>query len=165
MNDRKKPGWPSENIPAAFPGRFIRNSPSTNISEILDRLKRIGWKPGCPSSAREINAAEHALRVRFPDDYRAFLLATGGKSKSDPWCGLFRLEELVSLNQALPVFQWFGGLIGVGNEGFLVYALDYRNDPLEPPLVSLGLSSSDWADVQVEANSFGEWLESTLLDC
>ena len=38
-------------------------------------------------------------------------------------------------------------------------------DPLEPPLVSLGLSSSDWADVQVEANSFGEWLESTLLDC
>ena len=52
------------------------------------------------------------------------------------------------------------GLIGIGNEGFIVYALDFRN--VFPVPVTVGLSSSDWEDVTPLADSFAEWLEGTL---
>ena len=48
----------------------------------------------------------------------------------------------------------------LGNDGFLVYALDYRESP--PVISSLGLSSSVWEDVVVEADTFTEWLERRL---
>ncbi|MBI2192499.1 MAG: SMI1/KNR4 family protein [Planctomycetes bacterium] len=135
--------------------------PRVRIHELVERLTRTGWKAGPAASVEEVDWAELELGVSFPSDYREFLLAVGGRSSLEPWRGLFRIDELVSLNQSMPVFQSFQGMIGVGNEGFVVYALDYSRR-VPPLLVSFGLSSSDWSDVQVEADHFAEWLERTL---
>ncbi|MGH7152082.1 MAG: SMI1/KNR4 family protein, partial [Planctomycetota bacterium] len=109
-----------------------------------------------------IAAAEAELGVPFPAAYRRFLLLAGGANRAPAWRGLWRIDELVSLNRSLPVFRGFGGLLGVGNEGFLVYALDYRAGAEDPPLVSVGLSSSDPSDVSRLAERFEDWLEETL---
>lgn len=109
----------------------------------------------------EIAAVERSLGVPLPADHREFLRAAGGASTAPTWRGLWRVDELVSLNENLPLFRWFGGLVGFGNEGFVVYAFDYRRGP-DPALVSLGLSSSDWADVSPLAPTFSDWLEGTL---
>jgi hypothetical protein len=50
--------------------------------------------------------------------------------------------------------------VGIGNDGFLVYAFDFRSNP--PVVVSLGMSSSLWEDVVTDADTFSEWLERRL---
>lgn len=114
-----------------------------------------------PATEAMVERVERELGVRFPPDYRTFLLLAGGPATGKGWSGCWRLDELVSLNRELPIFRWFGGLVGIGNEGFIVTALDYRDG--EPPcVVRLGLSSSDEEDVTREAETFVEWMETRL---
>lgn len=131
------------------------------IPTLLQRMRAAGWGPGAGAPETEVLAAEAGLGLAFPPDYRRFLREAGGLPPPRPWRGLFSLPELLSLNRALPVFRWYPGLLGIGNEGFLVLALDYRGG--EPPSVAtVGLSSSDPSDVIREAATFSEWLEGTL---
>lgn len=116
---------------------------------------------GVACGEEAVAEAEKAVRVRFPPDYRAFLLEAGGGAGGPGWRGLWRVGEIASLNRHLPVFQWFGGVIGIGNEGFTVTALDYRRGG-PPIVVSLGLSSSDEGDVTPEARSFEEWVRDSM---
>ncbi|HET6202441.1 MAG TPA: SMI1/KNR4 family protein [Planctomycetota bacterium] len=132
------------------------------VDALLEGLVRAGGEGIRGASEAAVEAAEGELGVPFPASYRRFLLLAGGASRAPGWRGLWRVDELVSLNRSLPLFQWFGGLVGVGNEGFLVYALDYRAEGEEPPLVTLGLSSSDPADVTALAERFEDWLRETL---
>jgi len=131
------------------------------IPALLDRLRAAGWDLPPPIPEDRVAEAEDALGVRFPGDLREFLLEAGGEAPAGAWRGLWSLEQIASLNRTMPVFRWFGGLVGFGNEGFVVYALDYRAQGL-PPVVTVGLSASDPDDIQVEAASFAEWLEATL---
>lgn len=119
----------------------------------------IGWRPGQAVRELRVGAIEIELGVSLPADYRVFLLEMGGGGMR--WRGLWDVEEIVPMNRSMPVFRWFRGIVGIGNEGFMVYALDYRR-PGPPPVVTVGLSSSDPDDVQKEADSFLEWLEGTL---
>ncbi|MBI3269851.1 MAG: SMI1/KNR4 family protein [Planctomycetes bacterium] len=137
------------------------HDPAAAIAAILRRLATLGWHPGLPTSAEQLEAVESDLRVPLPYDYRCYLAAVGRGSGRPSWRGLWHIDEIVSLNRTLPVFHWFGGVIGIGNEGFFVYALDYRHG-LPPSLVSLGLSCSEPDDVEKEGDSFLEWLERTL---
>jgi len=132
------------------------------MEALLEALGRAAGEAARGSSEEEVAAAEADLGVPFPAGYRRFLLHAGGASRAPAWRGLWRIDEVVSLNRSLPVFRWFGGLLGVGNEGFLVYALDYRAAAEEPPLVSVGLSSSDPSDVEPLAGRFEDWLAETL---
>ncbi len=152
--------WPFRRRPSgAAAGDAVRGE---GTKSVLERLEERGWTPEGPADPAAVAAAEEALGVIFPSDYRSFLLATGRPSQRDPWFGLWRVDELVSLNQHLAVFRWYPGLVGIGScGGFLVYALDYRVSPV-PRVVSVGLSSSEPADVNAEADSFEEWLERTI---
>ncbi len=132
------------------------------IEALLEQVLRAAGGSARGASARDVDAAEADLGVPLPAAYRRFLLLVGGASRAPAWRGLWQIDELLSLNRSLPVFRWFGGLVGVGNEGFLVYALDYRAGAEEPPLVSVGLSSSDPSDVAPLAERFEDWLEETL---
>ncbi len=137
-------------------------SAQERIERALARLEAARWRPEGPSTPASVAAAEEALGVIFPADYRTFLLATGRPSQGPPWFGLWRVDELVNLNRHLPVFRWYPGLVGIANcGGFLVFALDYRERSV-PHVVSVGLSSSEQADVVSEGDTFVEWLERTL---
>ena len=132
------------------------------LRELLDRLRAAGWKPGSPVSLAEVDAAEMRLGCMLPPTYREFLVASGraNGSASHSWRGLWDVDQLVSLNKSLPLFQWFEGLIGIGNEGFMVLALNFREPTC--PVVSLGMSCSLWDEVNLEAESFEEWLAGTV---
>lgn len=149
--------WPFRKEPGSRP-----DGGGDPTREFLGRLSARGWTPEGPADPASVSAAEEALGVIFPPDYRRFLLATGRPSQREPWFGLWRVDELVNLNLHLPTFRWYPGLVGIGTcGGFLVIALDYRESPV-PRVVSVGLSSSEPTDVTVEADSFAEWLDRTL---
>jgi hypothetical protein len=132
-----------------------------SIHDLIKQMTELGWLPGSGATESDIVIAEMELNVMFPEDYKHFLMRTGGSPAKVPWKGLWTLNELVSLNKTMPIFKWFGGLVGIGNESFIVYAFDYRNGK-RPGVVSLGLSSSDWNDVLLEAGSFTDWLKATI---
>ncbi len=118
------------------------------------------WGPGAPVSPADLIKAESQLGVSFPEDYREFMMLGGLRSGNDAPRGLWPLADVVSLNGSMPVFRWYQGLVGIGNEGFMVYAFDFRSGP--PKVVSLGLSSSNWSDVNLEAETFEAWLNQSL---
>ncbi len=132
----------------------------TRIRDFVDRMRRAGWKPGPVVTLAEVDAAEMHLGVMLPPAYREFLVAAGRTPAETSWRGLWNVDDLISLNRSLPVFQWFGGLIGIANEGFTVHAMNYREPHV--PVVMFGMSSSDWAEVSCVAASFEEWLEESL---
>ena len=137
--------------------RFAADRMRILVAEMRSKGASLGVKCAEPA----VRALEAQLRVPLPQDYRAFLMEAGGATPRGIWRGLWKIDEIASLNRVLPVFQWFGGLIGFGNEGFLVYAFDYRRGPL-PSVVMLGLSSSDLDDVTQEAQTFEEWVRGSL---
>lgn len=149
-------------LPFEEPGRQGAESERVrqHVEGLIKRMAGTGWESRSGASLPDVEALERSLGVLLPADYRHFLLQAGGP-KAPSWRGLWRVHEVVSLNQHLPVFQWYRGLIGFGNEGFAVYAFDYRNGA-QPTVATLGLSSSEPEDVQTEAESFAEWLERTL---
>lgn len=122
-----------------------------------------GWRPGGPANPETVAQIETWFDVTFPPDYREFLLAVGGGEAAAPeaYTGLWPVKIIPVFNRRYMIPWNFPGLFGIGNDGFLVYALDYR--PVGDPVVSsLGLSSSVWEDVVVEADTFSEWLERRL---
>jgi hypothetical protein len=126
------------------------------IERLLREAARKGWRSGVETSPAEIQRVEQELNVAFPEDYREFVRQGG----LEGFRGLWGPGDLVSLNRSMPVFKWFGGLVGIGNEGFNVYAYDFRSNP--PIVVAVGWSSSDWADVTREADTFAQWLRESL---
>lgn len=130
------------------------------IRTYLQSLIGKSWRFGPAVTPGEILKAETMLGVSFPEDYREFLQMGGLRQGGEAFRGMWQVKDMVSLNQSMPVFKRFKGIVGIGNEGFMVYAFDFRYSP--PPVVSLGLSSSDWADITVEAATFEKWLRDSL---
>lgn len=133
-----------------------------SVEDILARMMGRGWKPGGPGNEAAIAAIESEFKVAFPPDYRTFLRAAGGGEATAPesYTGLWPLKIIPVFNRHYKIPWNFPGLLGIGNDGFLVYALDYRDGI--PVVSSLGLSSSIWDDVVEDATTFAEWLERRL---
>ena len=132
------------------------------VEALMGQMIRKGWKPGGPVVPAVVRRVEEEFHIAFPDDYHTFLLAAGGGEAQAPeaYTGLWPVGILSAFNRTYKIPWNFPGLFGIGNDGFIVYALDYR--PGEPVVVSLGLSSSLWDDVVLDADSFCEWLERRL---
>ncbi len=127
-----------------------------SLDQIVQALMGRGWKPNIPASTIQLLNVEGRYDVRLPHDYREFFGISNGSS----YRGLMALDEVQLFNERYKVVTNFPGLLAIANEGFLVYAFDFRG--AEPVIVSIGLSSSLWDDVYVEAKSFSEWLEDGL---
>jgi hypothetical protein len=125
-------------------------------------MRERGWKPGGPGDEAAIARVETEFDVTFPEDYRGYLLAAGGGDTLAPtaFTGLLPVKMISLFNRSYRIPWNFPGLIAIGNDGFLVYVLDYRAD--SPVVASLGMSSSVWEDVVTEADTFSEWLEQRL---
>jgi hypothetical protein len=132
------------------------------IDEVMNRMLARGFRAGHPATEIQVRALERHTGA-LPADYRTFLLTFGGgqPGAAPAWQGLWRIENLWALNESYRMPATFPGLLAIGNQAYMLYALDL-NDPERMPLVSLGLSSSLWEDVLVEADSFTEWLDANV---
>ena len=133
-----------------------------SVREVMDRMRVRGWRPGAPARAEHVAQVEKAFDLSLPSDYRDFLLEAGGGPTMSPeaFTGLWPAASLLVWNRHYAIPWNFPGLLGIGNDGFLVYAFDFREPGI--PIVSLGLSSSVWEDVVVDADTFTEWLERRI---
>jgi hypothetical protein len=138
------------------------HSSMNRIETVMNRMVARGFRAGAPASEMQVRALERHSGP-LPADYRAFLLTFGGGEPGSPqgWRGLWRIENLLGLNSSYHVQATFPGLLAIGNQAFMLYALDLT-DPAQSPLVSLGLSSSLWDDVLREADSFAEWMDERV---
>ncbi|MGH7149497.1 MAG: SMI1/KNR4 family protein, partial [Planctomycetota bacterium] len=68
------------------------------VEALLERLRRAAGESATGASERETDAAEAELGLPLPPAYRRFLLLAGGATKAPAWRGLWRIDELVSLN-------------------------------------------------------------------
>lgn len=132
------------------------------MHELMERMRRKGWRPGGPAPDAAVARLEKEFDLSLPPDYREYLLAAGGGPSTAPeaYTGLWPLASLGVWNRHYRIPWNFPGLLGIGNDGFLVYAFDFRGPA--PVVASLGLSSSIWDDVVTDADTFSEWLERRL---
>lgn len=133
-----------------------------SVRALMQMMMQRGWRPGGPALEERVAGLEREFDVTFPADYREFLLAAGGGESTAPeaYTGLWPVTAIAMFNRRYRIPWNFPGLFGIGNDGFLVYAFDFR--PGEPVVASLGLSSSVWDDVVTETDTFCEWLERRL---
>ena len=132
------------------------------VDALMKLMRERGWKPGGPASEAEVAQVEKEYDITFPADYRSYLLAAGGGDTRAPesFTGLLPVKILSLFNRSYRIPWNFPGLFAIGNDGFLVYVLDYRGP--SPVVASIGMSSSVWEDVVTETDTFAEWLERRI---
>lgn len=132
------------------------------MDDLLKRMLARGWRPGGPATEDAVARVEKEFDVTFPADYRAYLKAAGGGETTAPeaYTGLLPVRILSLFNRSYRIPWNFPGLFAIGNDGFLVYVLDFR--PAAPVIASIGMSSSVWEDVVTETDTFAEWLERRI---
>ena len=132
------------------------------MRDLMARMRARGWKPGGASLETDVARLEKEFDLSFPADYREYLLTAGGGPSTAPeaYTGLWPVSSIAVFNRRYRIPWNFPGLFGIGNDGFLVYAIDFRE--AETVIASLGLSSSIWEDVVTDADTFSEWLERRI---
>lgn len=114
------------------------------------------------SNDDQIAQVEHHFGVRFPQDYRDFLGATGSLSRfvppADDFLVIDALAELIGINAAGEFQKRFPGAVVVGGDGSReLLAYDFRQDT--PPLVTLDVSAENWSSAIYQAPSLSALLE------
>lgn len=109
----------------------------------------------------QIAEVEQHFGVRFPDDYRHFLLTRGSMGEFIPPIGSYLqiepIDTIIGLNEAGGIQDRFEGAIVIGGDGsreMLTY--DFRHDP--PPLHLLDITAPDWSSGIYQARSLTEFL-------
>ncbi|MGX1267286.1 SMI1/KNR4 family protein [Streptomyces phaeoluteigriseus] len=110
----------------------------------------------------EIGWAERYFGVRFPKDYRQFLVTEGSMARFvppvDDFLMIYAIGELVEVNEAGGFQERFPGSVVIGGDGsreMLTY--DFRQDL--PSLVMLDVSAEGWSSAIHQAPSFSALLE------
>jgi SMI1-KNR4 cell-wall len=108
------------------------------------------------ASEAKIGHVEHHFGVRFPDDYRAFLLTRGGMDEfvrpASTYVVIHTIDELIPINEAGLVQERFPRAVVIGGNGareMLTY--DFRS--AKPPLVLLDITAEDWSAALYQAPS------------
>ncbi|MFF3790887.1 SMI1/KNR4 family protein [Streptomyces sp. NPDC001981] len=114
------------------------------------------------SNDDQIAQAEDHFGVRFPEDYRHFLVREGSMARfvppADDFLMINALTELIEVNEAGDFQERFPRSVVIGGDGsreMLTY--DFRQEP--PSLVLLDVSAQDWSSAIQQATLFSALLE------
>ncbi|KNY30131.1 Cell wall assembly/cell proliferation coordinating protein, KNR4-like protein [Pseudobacteroides cellulosolvens ATCC 35603 = DSM 2933] len=126
-----------------------------NYDNLLDKME---LNPPCSNEI--INEVEKNLKFCFPKDYLNFLLTGNG---GEGWVGensylsLWKIDEIISLNEAYEINEFAPGLILFGSDGGLnAYAFDSRN---ESTIVEVPFIGMDLIEVKNCGSNFVEFLK------
>ncbi|WP_262283438.1 SMI1/KNR4 family protein [Micromonospora sp. MA102] len=100
---------------------------------------------------------ERALGVRFPSDYRTFIVSSGGVDEfvgpAGDFLSIYAPDRLIEMNEAADAAERFpGGVIIGGDGGREMLTYDFRRQP--PPLVLLDITAEGWDAAIHQAPSF-----------
>ncbi len=124
------------------------------MDDLLSEFRR---SEPCPLVA--LDAAEKALGIDLPADYRAFLgISDGGEGFiGKGYLILWRAAELQPFNRDYEVPTYAAGLVAFGSDGGgEMFAFDYRFQP--PPVVMVSFIGMSHDDALVVADSFNSLL-------
>ena len=112
-----------------------------------------------PAPSTDVTEAERRLGVRFPDDYRSFLLSRNGVKG---WFGEVYLElhpvcDVVEMTEVHGHQLSHPGLVFIGGDG-AGEAVGYDFRKVRPPVVLINLVSAGWHDASLQAPSFTEFM-------
>ena len=114
------------------------------------------------ASEEQIAEVERYFGVRFPNDYRHFLLTRGAMKKfvtpAKAYVEIHPVQDIISLDEAGFIQQRFPGAVVIGGDGsreMLTY--DFRQNP--PSLVLLDITAEDWSYAIHQAPSLAAFLE------
>jgi len=112
-----------------------------------------------PATHAEIDQAERRLGVRFPADYRSYLLGQNGLKGwfGDVYLELYPVSRVVDATEAHDHQTWQPGLVLIGGDG-AGEAVGYDFRKPEPPIVLVNLVSAGWNDASFQAASFTEFM-------
>ncbi|MDF2548764.1 MAG: hypothetical protein K0R93_3662 [Anaerosolibacter sp.] len=123
---------------------------------LLDRIEL-----NSPCSNEAIKEVEKTLGFIFPKEYLSFLLRSNGGEGwvgEDSYLSLWKVDEIVTLNEAYQVGEFAPGLIIFGSDGGLdAYAFDTRTESaviVEVPFIGMNLR-----EVKYCSSTFVEFLE------
>jgi hypothetical protein len=125
----------------------------------LPRDDRHGSHEAPPATSNDITEAEERLGVRFPDDYRSFLLFRNGVKGwfGEVYVELNSVDDVVELTEVHDHQLSLPGLVFIGGDGAReAVGYDFRKVP--PPVVLIGLVSDGWQDASLQAPSFTEFM-------
>ncbi|CAM3904791.1 SMI1/KNR4 family protein [Mesobacillus zeae] len=112
-----------------------------------------------PASEIDIKKVEELLSVNFPQEYYDFLLISNGGEGAigQSYLVLWKIEDLIDLNDAYGVEEFAPGLLIIGSDGGdTAYCIDIKSEI--KPFVQVPFIGMDLSEVQSCSNDFKGFL-------
>lgn len=112
-----------------------------------------------PASEIGIKKVEELLSVKFSQEYYDFLLISNGGEGSigESYLVLWKVEDLIELNDAYGVEEFAPGLLIIGSDGGdTAYCIDIKSEI--KPFVQIPFIGMDLSEVQGCSNDFKGFL-------
>lgn len=112
-----------------------------------------------PALENNIKKVEELLSINFPQEYYDFLLISNGGEGAigQSYLVLWKIEDLIELNDAYGVEEFAPGLLIIGSDGGdTAYCIDIRSDLKQ--FVQVPFIGMDLSEVQGCSNDFKGFL-------
>ena len=134
------------------------------MSEVPDswprpRQDRLWSGDQLPATETELAEAEQRLGVKFPADYRDYLLTHNGVKGwfGEVYLELYSVSDVIGSTEAHDHQARQPGLVLIGGDGAgEAVGYDFRKIP--PPVVLVNLVSAGWEDASLQAPTFSEFM-------
>lgn len=113
-----------------------------------------------PCTQKSINDLEKNEKISLPSEYQEFMLCSDGGEGSigDSYLSLWKIGDIVELNEDYGVDEFAPGLLIIGSDGGdTAYCIDTNSEKL--PFVEVPFIGMDLNEVQLCGNTFIDFLE------
>ena len=114
-----------------------------------------------PSNPLEINKTQDKLKIKFPEQYKKFLLSHNGAEGSigeNSYLVIWSIEDIISLNEEYGVFEFTPEILYFGSDGGdMAYAFDRRNSAVK--IVEIPFESISVNDAVTLSDDFDDFIK------
>lgn len=113
----------------------------------------------------QLQTIETLCGHNFPDDYKFFLLwSNGGKGQiSQVYLSLWRVEEIVTLNNDYQINFYLPNILAIGSAGGgEAFCLDYRERQASPSLIRVPFGDLSYDSFEMIGDTFEDGLKNLL---
>lgn len=136
---------------------------------MTDLVKTILSEIECnePGTEAQLQEAEQKLGVKFPKEYREFILQTNGAEGGIGDYGylvVWPVDVIAQYNEDYEVEKYNTGLVYFGSDGGdIAFAFDKRDETM--PIVLLPFTSIELEEIEEYGDTFDEFINNLYNDC